>query len=190
MFWIFVVPVVLIAIFHSGVFYNLRIRPYWLAVAVYYLPFIWVLIAGIVKIRQEKIGFKELGFRFDNINIQSILIYIFLAVITLVCLFIVYHINYRGLDEAWYTYPHFRSGIILPVSLYQQFLYFGFLQSYLKKFLWDKKWIILVSTILFILLHLTYIQYSFFWIFIIGVSLYGFLASYVFYRYPNLILSY
>lgn len=168
--FIFVLPIVLL-------YFNIISKKYRIII----LLAVCVAIYGIIK--KEKWGKEDIGLKQGTFHLYFYK-YIF---ITIVSLFgIIGYANLIGYtpQKLWWLNHHFWLIFIL-VSFLQEFAYRVFLITLLKRIFRNKYTVIVTNAFLFMLLHIIYPQLI---LFLPIAFLGGILFTYMYMKYPNLVL--
>ena len=132
---------------------------------------------------KERWTLQGLGIRTDNL-VQSIIPYVIFTLVGLIVIFLLAKFLGKNPVDEWWSQPHFLY-LFIPISIFQEFAFRGFLMPKLESIFLSVAIVILVNSLLFAFLHIIYPNPLLFLPlgFLAGI---GFAVMYYF--YPNLIL--
>ena len=141
-----------------------------------------LIILGIIfLIVIEKISFKELGLRVDNIK-TTFIPYSILTVLGVFSLLFLMHIFNKHPLENWWTHPHLQW-IFLPASILQEFGYRAFFQTKLQKAI-NPYLAIFIISVLYSFMHILWKDP----LILLITFMAGLGWGYLWYKYPNFYL--
>lgn len=148
-----------------------------------YIPlFLWVLTV-MFFIRLNRYSFADIGVRLDNIRESAAPYLVFAVTAFLLVSFYAYFLG-RGFVDDIFSYWHLKF-FFIPVSIFQELIYRGFMLTSLKRIFVHKWAVIMINSVFFVLLHIFFPNIGVTWpIVLIGALLF----DVVYYRYPNLYL--
>lgn len=112
-------------------------------------------IAAFVIVRHARFSWRDFGFRWDNAR-AALLPYAAFAVLGAAGIIAVALASGRVPRTEWWLAPHFRYGLLIPVSAAQEFFYRGMLMPMLAV-VTQRRWLIIViNAALFAFLHIIF----------------------------------
>ncbi|MDO8463346.1 MAG: CPBP family intramembrane metalloprotease [bacterium] len=118
----------------------------------------WVYVAvGIVAlaVAVKRYSMREMGVQWANVRV-AVLAYGLFAVVGAAGIVGVALATGRVLRPEWWLAPHFRYGVLIPVSVAQEFFYRSMLMPMLREVLRSPRMVIVVNAALFTLLHVVF----------------------------------
>lgn len=112
-------------------------------------------IAAFVIVRYARLSWRDFGFRWDNAR-AALLPYAAFAVLGAMGIVAVAIGSGRVPRVEWWLAPHFRYGLLIPVSAAQEFFYRGMLMPLLAVVTPRRGVIILLNAALFAFLHIVF----------------------------------
>ena len=153
----------------------------------YSLPYaallIWVLVV-ILIVWAERWSLNKLGLGFNNLR-QGVGYYVSVGLISTVFMSIYAIALGKSVEQNLSQYWHFRF-LFIPVSVFQEFIYRGFLLTTLKSILHLKILVIIINTLAFVMLHIFFPDFPSVLPMIIW---FGLVMDAIYYTYPNLVAA-
>ena len=115
-------------------------------------------VAGAVAfavVRRVGLSWRDLGFRWDNTR-AAWLPYAALAVLGVAAIVIVARVAGRVPRAEWWLAPHFAYGLLIPVSVVQEFFFRGLLIPLLQRVNQRRWFVITADASLFAFLHVIF----------------------------------
>lgn len=128
---------------------------------------------------------RELGFRWDNAR-AAVLPYAAFAIVGAIAIIAVSLAIGRSPRTTWWLAPHFRYGLLLPISAAQELFYRSILIPILQRIVPVRWFVILADAALFAFLHIIFPDP---WIVMPVTFIGGILFTAIWLRYPNFWLA-